>query len=155
VFEHVMDYDAAFREIARVLKPGGLSIHVFPARWRPIEPHIYVPFGARFHSWWFYRFWAMTGIRNEFQQGMSAAEAAERNWIYARTGINYPTKREILFFARRHFDSAYFAEKSYIRFTKRSSRVSRLFDRAISLHSGFERLYRDVHTRVLVVKKKS
>ena len=35
--EHVRDYDAAFQEIHRVLKPGGTSLQVCPARWRPIE----------------------------------------------------------------------------------------------------------------------
>jgi SAM-dependent methyltransferase len=41
VFEHVLDHEGAFREIHRVLKAGGVSIHVFPARYRPIEPHIF------------------------------------------------------------------------------------------------------------------
>jgi SAM-dependent methyltransferase len=37
VFEHVHDFDQAVREIARVLRPGGVSLHVFPSRYRPIE----------------------------------------------------------------------------------------------------------------------
>ena len=38
VFEHVMDYDEAISEIWRVLRPGAWTLHIFPARWRPVEP---------------------------------------------------------------------------------------------------------------------
>jgi SAM-dependent methyltransferase len=44
VFEHVADMEAALIEIARVLKPGGLSLNLFPDRgvWR--EGHCGIPF---------------------------------------------------------------------------------------------------------------
>ncbi|MBM4259675.1 MAG: class I SAM-dependent methyltransferase [Deltaproteobacteria bacterium] len=46
VFEHVLDQPAAFREIIRILKPGGVSVHVFPTKWQLIEPHIKTPLGG-------------------------------------------------------------------------------------------------------------
>src|SRR2546430_4358410 len=30
------------KEIRRVLKPGAISLHVFPARWTPCEPHVLI-----------------------------------------------------------------------------------------------------------------
>ncbi len=44
VLEHVSDLPVVFAEIKRVLKPGGLTINQFPAKWRPLEPHYEMPF---------------------------------------------------------------------------------------------------------------
>ena len=46
VFEHVQDYPEAIYELNRVMKPGAVSLHLFPARWMPIEPHVHVPFAS-------------------------------------------------------------------------------------------------------------
>lgn len=46
VLEHVANYEESLAENWRVLKPGGFSLHVFPSRWRPVEPHVFVPFGG-------------------------------------------------------------------------------------------------------------
>jgi len=44
VFEHVQDLDAVAAEMTRVTMPGGMGLHFFPAKWRVIEPHLFVPF---------------------------------------------------------------------------------------------------------------
>jgi SAM-dependent methyltransferase len=94
VFEHVLEQEKAFREIHRVLKNGGVSIHVIPAKWQIIEPHIYVPFGGLIKSYWYYYFWALLGVRNNWQGGLSAKEVAGRNIKYARESLNYLSCRE-------------------------------------------------------------
>lgn len=43
VLEHIADLDSALREMHRVLKPGGLSVHLFPSWLRPLECHLHMP----------------------------------------------------------------------------------------------------------------
>ncbi len=96
VFEHVLDQAMAWQEVIRVLKPGGVSVHVIPAKWQVIEPHIKVPFGGLrlLKKRPYYMLWAILGIRNEFQNGLSAREVAARNYHYAHTGLNYWSSRQ-------------------------------------------------------------
>jgi SAM-dependent methyltransferase len=44
VFEHVFDYETPFRELARVLKTGAVSVHRFPGPNRLMEEHLRLPF---------------------------------------------------------------------------------------------------------------
>lgn len=44
VLEHVEDLDAFASGISSVTRRGGVGLHVFPARHRPIEPHMKTPF---------------------------------------------------------------------------------------------------------------
>ena len=145
-----MDYEAAFREISRVLRPGGSSLNVFPARWRPIEPHMFVPFAGRVQYRPWFLLWAKMGIRNQFQQGKSAEDVANLNFEYSRNGINYPTKREIVAVASPLFRSVEFVEASYIRHapgrTRHLSPILRVFPQV----AGF---YRAWLTRVLLLRK--
>lgn len=150
VMEHVTDPGQALGEIARVLRPGGLSVHCFPSRWRPIEPHIYTPLGGRFNGYWPCLLWARAGIRNEHQQGMPAHEVALRNAQYAKTGINYPTAREWRLRSAALFASVQWAEAAYVEGTRDVSPVSRLVCPLVSL-PGAAALYRALHTRVLVL----
>jgi len=44
VLEHVAELDSAAAEIARLLRPGGTSVHLYPAHRRPVEGHLHMPF---------------------------------------------------------------------------------------------------------------
>lgn len=44
VIEHVNDQALHLREVARVLRPGGLCYLATPNRWRVVEPHFRLPF---------------------------------------------------------------------------------------------------------------
>jgi SAM-dependent methyltransferase len=43
VFEHVADLESLAREVARTTKPGGVGLHIFPAKWIVTEPHLRAP----------------------------------------------------------------------------------------------------------------
>jgi ubiquinone/menaquinone biosynthesis C-methylase UbiE len=89
VFEHVQDQEKVFREIYRVLKRDGVSVHVIPGKWQIIEQHMYVPFGGLIKSASYYYVWALMGIRTKWQRGLSAKETAKRNTVYAKESLNY------------------------------------------------------------------
>lgn len=40
VFEHIADLDRTIEELARITKPGGRQLHVFPTRERVVEGHL-------------------------------------------------------------------------------------------------------------------
>ncbi|MFE7772958.1 class I SAM-dependent methyltransferase [Streptomyces sp. NPDC057445] len=152
VFEHVMSYDKPLGEIARALRPGAWTLHVFPARWRPVEPHIFTPFGGRFQHPALVSLWAKLGIRNSFQRHLSAAETAARNIEYSASGINYPTKHEISRAFGRHFSQVEFVEREFVMATRSVSRFSGALAPVISW-PVVEMLYRGFHTRVVLARK--
>ncbi len=43
VLEHVRDIEQTAREMWRLLKPGGIGVHVYPGPKKIVEPHYYVP----------------------------------------------------------------------------------------------------------------
>ena len=94
VFEHVQNTEEALREIYRVLKPSGATLHSFPSPYRFLEAHIFVPFGGVLQSDAWLKLWAFLGVRNPFQKGLPWKEVYERNKGYCRDGINYYRYRE-------------------------------------------------------------
>jgi SAM-dependent methyltransferase len=57
VFEHIHDLDGTMNEIARVLKPGGMLVSLFPIKACIREPHLNVPFIHHFPKGRFRRFY--------------------------------------------------------------------------------------------------
>jgi len=124
VFEHVQNYPEALSEIYRVLKPGGCSLHFFPARYRPVEPHVFVPFAGVFRSYGYLLFWAFFGIRNSFQKGYSYKKVAKTNYEYLTTRTMYLTRTKIQAKVFRQFRNVSFVEKYFIKYG--GGRLSRL-----------------------------
>jgi SAM-dependent methyltransferase len=89
VFEHVQDQVRVFQELYRITKPGGHGMHVIPARYMPIEGHIFVPFGGVIQHRWWYKLWALLGIRNKHQRGLSADETADHNAYFVTDATRY------------------------------------------------------------------
>lgn len=44
VIEHVPNLNALAAEVARVSAPASRGLHIYPARWYPVEPHLKTPF---------------------------------------------------------------------------------------------------------------
>lgn len=120
VIEHVKDYAGTLSEIRRVMRPNGVSLHVFPSRYTPIEPHTSVPYGTIIQSYPWLLFWAHIGIRNKSQKSLSAKETAERNYHYLRNHTHYVSKAVL----RRHFESTFsevhFCEQLFLKYSRRA-----------------------------------
>lgn len=114
VFEHVADYRAALLEIRRVLKPDGVAVHVFPPRWRIIEPHVRVPLATWFRPAWWIRLWARAGVRKGNQRGRPWRRVAEENAEYLRHSTRYLTRGRIAREFRAVFPSTAFVEREYL-----------------------------------------
>ena len=149
VFEHVQNYDEAIAEIRRVLKPDGCTLHDFPARWRPIEAHVHVPFAGVWRSRWYLGLWARLGVRNEFQAGLPPDDVTQRNAAYLSTQTMYLSKREIARHFERYFRTVRFAESLFIRYSwGRLRRLSRI----AQMVPGVDRAVSTFHTRVVFCK---
>lgn len=91
VFEHVHDQVPVWRELYRIMKPGSIAIHTFPAPYCLIEPHNYVPLGGVIGQYWWFKLWASLGIQNEFQrkEGLNSTKTARWNTLRAVENLVY------------------------------------------------------------------
>ena len=115
VFEHVQNTDETIAEIKRILKPGGVSLHLLPSKWCPIENHVYVPMGSIWTSYPYLYFWALLGVRKKSQRGLSASEIANRNKTYLNNFTKYLSAGKIRRAFERSFSMVRFVEKSAMR----------------------------------------
>lgn len=116
VFEHVQNYEQSFREIHRVLRKDGVSIHQFPGPWvMPVEPHIFVPLGSIVQSKSWFSLWAFLGIRNSFQEGKDWRTVAKLNYEYSRSGIHYESRRRVKRMVMDIFGNIKYPSKEYLK----------------------------------------
>jgi SAM-dependent methyltransferase len=148
VLEHVQDHDAAFSEICRVLKPGALSLHLFPSRWSPREVHVRVPLASLLQARWWIGLWAWLGIRNEYQNGLSWRDVTEFNLEYLHKRTNYLSRRDLIAAGQRSFEETRFIENLFLKHGKRTQRVYPL----VRLVPPLARLYSGLRSRFLMLR---
>jgi ubiquinone/menaquinone biosynthesis C-methylase UbiE len=118
VFEHVKNYAETLSEIRRVLKLEGISLHFFPSRYTPIEPHVYVPLATIIQKRWWLTIWAILGVRAPRQRGMSVREVTNANHDYLTSHTNYLSRSAIERFVSRYFGDYSFCESLFLKYSK-------------------------------------
>lgn len=63
VVEHVEDIYAFCAEVSRVTRQGGVGLHIFPAKWEPIEGHMHMPLAHWFPKGRIRRIWIKFALR--------------------------------------------------------------------------------------------
>jgi len=120
VMEHVEDLDGVLREIARVLKPHGTVLSIFPSRdvWR--EGHIGIPFShwfrprsrLRFYYTWLLR---ALGLGTWKEQAPTARQWATDKLAWIDRWTRYRSRRAIFTTYAKYFRSE-LREPEYIRY---------------------------------------
>lgn len=152
VLEHVVYYEPALKEMRRVLKPDGVSIHIFPSKWRPIEGHFRAPFGGAIRWWPWLKLWALLGMNNrKLPKELSRHERALVNWKASRTNYTYYSMRELKFLFGLFFSDIRFVEREFVSATRDQSSFSSRIDKLAKVFPAIFWLYRHFHTRVVVL----
>lgn len=150
VLEHVMHYEDFIAESRRVLKDTGMSMHIFPGRYTPIEMHVYVPLASVHRSYpWLY-LWALLGVRNEYQKGKRPSEVAKLNWRYLREHTNYPSTRKVRQLFESRFSKVEFREDLFLAHAE--SPRARAVKKLTSAVPALLPVYRNLWNRVLVAR---
>lgn len=148
VMEHVANYDETIAEMRRVLKPGGVTLHEFPSRWRPIEPHRLVPLSGVFQSRPWLALWAYLGVRAPSQRGKGPQTVLAENLTYLTTGTNYLSGPQLRAAFRKGFSHVQFAERTFL--ANSTGRAGRLVFPAGRVFPPLFALYRFMFRRIIV-----
>jgi SAM-dependent methyltransferase len=142
VFEHVPDMDEALREIARVLKPGGTALNVFPDRgvWR--EGHCGIPFLHWFPRGSKMRVYYAASLRRlglgNFTEGKGAMQWSRDfcdwldNWTYYRTREEIHERLNRLIGQTTHAEEKWLSARFNGRFDAMPTELQRLIVRKMA-----------------------
>lgn len=152
VLEHVQDHNLVAKEISRVMKPGGVSIHRFPSRLRPFESHVGVLFASviRWRAWLF--LWILLGIRfpKKAKHGNPIVET-DRASKYLKNKTKYLNGNEIKAIFGTYFENVKYAEKCWL---MNSPNIrGRMLHRVSLIFPFIFWIYRTFWTRVLILQK--
>lgn len=110
VLEHVADHDRFFAELARVLKPGGFSAHLFPLKHYVYEGHLLLPWVHRIGDFellrWYISALSAVGLgkfpEHRRTTGVSRAEFSERHADYMLHFTHYRSAHDFKALTKRH-----------------------------------------------------
>lgn len=98
VLEHAQNKEKCFREIHRVLKVDGVSMHLFPGKWYlPYEPHMRIPlvnyFWPHCPRWWI-TLWVLLRVVYVPKLAPDWKRMAQKYYDACKTNIHYISNRK-------------------------------------------------------------
>lgn len=130
VFEHVFNYADVFRELARVLKPGAISVNIFPGRGTPFEAHLGIPVTAFAHNKAWVAGWSLLVRKHR------KSWADEYRFLRGSMASNsYPSRRQLIEYGKAAGVRISFAEREYIECS--NSRPTKLLQSARRVGFGW------------------
>lgn len=151
VFEHVADLESTLSEIHRVLRPGGMSLNLFPSRYRVIEPHVRVPGATLIRNKPWLWFWDVLGFRKPGFAGRSRRDVVAVNLNYLEGRTFYRRKKDLREISSRYFVKVQFREDLFLK-NSPNKRGRSLYAVAKALPFLFA-VYRTFQSTVLVMAK--
>ncbi len=117
VMDHVVDHNVVFDEIERVLRPGGVTVHVFPPKWRVVEVHTGIPFSSVFRPIWYIKLWQVVISKRVVAPGIlgSDAEVAQE---YLNRRTNYLTRKQLNSLMSNRFSKYGFCTRDLLMLSK-------------------------------------
>jgi len=149
VFEHVGNYPETIAELSRVLKPGGLCIHTFVSRYKPIEAHVKVPFASVFQSYWWLNTWVLLGCKNEWSTS-SINERVLKYQIYLKKETNYLKRRQLESEFIKGFANVRFCEDLFLKYSPGKRKYLYSLSKVLPF---IPKLFSTFQMRVIVTKK--
>ena len=156
VFEHIADFEQSVSEIARVLKPGGLFVALFPSRELWFEQHVGLPLAHRFPRPGYFSAAHRLGLGWQ-REGLSRDAWVARSIASMREEVAYRPAREAEALFGRAFEIEERAEPDWIRYRVAHSRLKPLgaLARLHALDPLLRFLCRRLATMVLVLRKRA
>ena len=149
VLEHVADLETTLWEVRRVMKSGGLAVHIYPATWRVLESHIRVPFAGGIQSRRWIAAWTLLGL-GTCPAGLSTRRAAAHNYRYLREQTFYRSVNAVQRTAEKIFSKIRWAEADYLLSATGRAKIAGRTGPVLPL-TAF--LYRHFVARVLILEK--
>jgi len=162
VLEHVDSLESVIDEIARVLKPGGMVLNIFPSFDVWWEGHCGIPFLHRFSRNSKYRVWYAYILRSigfGYDKGIKSKVAWSKDFcIWLDSYTNYRTKREIKRIFDQHFENSQNVDLDYLQFrlSKQSDYLISIFNlmRKYTLSRNFLHWFMEKRAGLFLLSKK-
>lgn len=140
VFEHVKNYPETISELSRILKPDGICIHAFSSKYRPVEPHIFIPFASTIQKRWWLKLWILLGFKNKWPDCGNTKERTDKYYSYLKECTNYLSRRKIRKYFEASFKDVRFCEKDFLMLSQRGRKfyiLSRIIPFIPLIYSAF------------------